>query len=478
MRVREGLLERAAGSAKPLAVRSAAVAGALAAMAAPAIAQVIPPTIPQQPLPPVVNSPFPPPPSAASAGLPASTAPAGIEPDLRRVYGDDAPFLGGLDILAGIGFDISASLVTEYNDNVLRRPDDAALQPGESRTDVIFRPRISLSAGRAFGRQQLFIASTIGRDIYTRNEDLNRTRFSIDGGLQWTLGQRCNGRVQGGWNTRGTQFDLFEEVVPSTQERSSLFANATCQTAGGLAPTIAYDTYSIRNSTGETSTGQTVDRSFADVDQQGVSGGIGYTISNRGQVGVQLSWRELDYPNQLLADGSKNGTVITNWNVYGNYRIGNSLRANGSLGYSNVDPKAVLSQAFKGSVWSLGLDYNGPRLGAGLAAGRNVSGSNGGQANYQISEFFNGSVTYRFNDRMDAVAGYSRTDQTNRGFAGVPDTGTLRSFTIDRVFVGADYRLNRIFSFGLDVNYQNRVSRPATFSYDATAVQFTIRASF
>jgi hypothetical protein len=487
MRVREGLLYGNELGAGLKAMRCSLLAVSLVALSGPVLGQVIPPTIPQQPVPPTVNSPLAPPPppsgaglppSAATVGLPPSNAPSGIEPDLRRVYGDDAPPLGGLDILAGIGFDIVGTLVTEYNDNVLRRADDAVLAPGESRTDVLFRPTVTVNAGRGFGRQQLFVNSTLGRDIYVRNEQLNKTRFLVNGGLLWSLGQRCSGRVQGGWSTRGTQFDLFEEVVPSTQDRSTFFANASCQTAGGLAPTIAYDRSKVRNSAGETSTGQTVDRSFADVDQQGVSGGIGYTFSSRGQAGVQLSWSEFEYPNQLLPDGSPNSTEITNWNFYGNYRVGSSLRVNGSLGYSNVNPKSALSQSFKGSVWNLGIDYTGPRLGAGISAGRNVSGSNGGQANYQIAEFINGSVTYRFNERMDMVAGFSRTDQQDRGFAGVPETGVLRSFTIDRVFLGADYRMNRILSFGLDVNYQNRVSRPASLSYDAAAVQFTVRAAF
>lgn len=487
MRVREGLLQRNARSARSLAVGRLVVAGSLLGLSLPALAQVVPPTVPQQQQPPIVNSPYPPPlppagaglpPSAASAGLPPSNAPTGIEPDLRRVYGDDAPFLGGLDILAGVGFDIVAVLVTEYSDNMLRRPDDAVLQEGESRSDVVFRPSVTINAGYPLGRQQLFVNSTLGRDIYVNNEALNGNRFALNGGLAWTLGQRCSGRLQGGLSTRVTRFDLFAEVVPSRQEQASLFANATCQTAGGLAPNITYNSSKTRNTAGETSTGQTVDRSFADTNQQSLSGGIGYSFSSRGQVGVQFAWTELDYPNQLLFDGSTNGTEITNWNFYGDYRIGTSLRVNGSLGISNADPKSPISQPFKGTVWSAGIDYTGPRLGASLSAGRDVSGSNGGEANYQISDTFNGSVTYRLNQRLDMAAGFSKTEQENRGFIGVPITGILLSSTLDRVFIGADYRLNRIFSFGLDVNYQKRVSRPQTFSYDATSLLFTIRASF
>jgi hypothetical protein len=470
------MLELSQAFAGSASVRRGLLAASLLCLASPALAQVIPPTIPQQPRPPAVNSPLPP--SAASASLPASSAPTAVEADPARIFGDDAPFLSGLDVLAGIGLDVAASLRTEYSDNMLRRPDNATIQPDESRADFVFRPNVTVNAGRAFGRQQLFVNTAFGWDIYARNDQLNGSRFLLNGGLAWTLGQRCNGRVQGGISTRVTQFDQFAEVVPSRQKRSNFLASATCQTAGGLAPTVSYTSAKARNTVGTTSTGQTVDRSFADVNSQGLSGGIGYSISNRGQVGAQFAWTDVEYPNQLLLGGEPNGTEITNWSLYGNYRIGSSLTVNGSIGSSNAKPKSGLTQPFKGTIWSAGVNYGGPRLGAAVSAGRNVSGSNGGDSNYQISDFLNGTVTYRLNNRVDLATGYARTKQQNRGFIGVPIDTVILEGTTERIFAGADYRLNRILSFGLDVKHLKRVSRPNTFSYDANSVLFSVRAAF
>ena len=409
--------------------------------------------------------------------LPTPPTPAPtVMVDQGRVFGDDAPFASGLDVLAGFGFNISAGLRTEYNDNIRRLEDDAIVAPGASRSDFRFTPTVAVSAGRSLGRQQIFLNAGLGRDFYVRNTILDKNRVNVGGGLAWRLGQRCNGRVQGSWRKRGTQFDSFAEVIPSTQETVSFFTSATCQTAGRLVGSASYSRSNTKNRT-DSSQPDFLDRSFANVNSDSINASVAYALT-RGQVGVSGNWGNFDYPNQILLNGETNGTSIQAYNVFANYRIGTSLQANASVGHSKVDPKSPFAQEFSGNVWNVGLNYSGPRLGGSIGAGRSVNGSSGGNSNFSIGKFYSMDVNYKANDRLSAAAGYRRSSTEYRGVLIIPGTQPINDAELDRFFVGTDYRLNRLLTFGLDLNHQKRSSNPGTFSYDATAVIFNMRASF
>lgn len=453
-------LRPGAGRRLAAAVPLGLLASSLAA--APALAQVV--------LPPSV-SPFTP----AAPAVPG----AGVQVDPGRVFGDDNPLAIGLDVVAALGLNISAALNTEWSDNFARQEEGLPLRNGlESRSDWRFTPSVSVSAGRALGRQQVFVNASLGRDFYARNTLLDKNRLAVNGGFAWTLGTRCGGRLQGGWSKRGTQFAVFEDVVPSTQERSNFLASASCRTSTGLSVNASYDRYNTRSRTSPEAGVDAPDRSFSNVNGQGLTGGIGYTLSSRGEFGVSGNWRKLDFPNQFISPSESNGSTITGANVYGNYRVGPSLRVNGSVGFSKVNPKAPGAADFKGTVWNIGLNYTGPRLGAGLSTGRSVNGSTGGSANYRVNKFFNANVTYRANDRLSASTGYARGNSENRGLSLIPETEIINDSKTDRFFVGADYRFNRILAFSLDYNHQRRRAEPSGFNYKANSVQFGIRANF
>ena len=431
--------------------------------AVPAVAQIVPPGV--APPAPIV------PPAAQG------TAPQGTVADPWRVYGDDSPAFAPLELLGGLGLHATASLVGEYNDNVARRDSSAPLRPGfSSRDDWIFRPSLTLSAGRALGRQQLYLVGNVGRDFYARNGILNRNRASLDGGLNWVMGARCGGQVRGGYSTRGTQFSLFEDVVPSTQERWHFQAGGTCRTATGISANLNYNRGSIRNHTDDP-TG-VIDRSFADSNSQGVSGGIGYPLGRRGEIGVQGQWSDYQFVRQFLPDGERNGSRIYGANAFASYRVGRNLNVNGGLGKSWVKPRNNLVDTFSGVTWNLGLNYTGPRLGATVSTGRSVNGGGGGAANYSVGRFVNGAVSYRANDRLSLSSGFSLANSGYHGFSLVPDTLEVRNTRTRRYFVGADYRMNRILAFSLDYSHQRRTSDPTSFNYSANSVSLAARASF
>lgn len=433
--------------------------------AASAQAQIVPPGV--APPAPIVPRPL-----TTPEGVPISTV-----ADPLRVYGDDAPLLSGLDILSGLGLRVGAQVVTEYNDNIARVGSGVAMGSRyKSKDDWSIRPSINLSGGHAIGRQTLFFSGVMGRDYYLNNTNLNRNRIGLNGGLDWVLGSRCRGRLQGGFMRRGTQFGVFEEVVPSSQKRWSMHAGGTCQTATGLSVNLGYDRHSVRNSTDDPL--GMIDRSFADLDSQRMTGGIGYPIGNRGQIGVQGQWQEQEYINQYLPNGRRNGTNSYGANIFGSYRLGPSFNVTGGIGRSWVRPKHGLVDTFSGTTWNLGLNYTGPKLGANISTGRSANGSTGGASNYNIGKFLNTSVNYRANDRLNLVAGYSHDTLDYRGFSLIPETEPVRNSRMNRYFVGADYRLNRMMSMSLGYRHQQRKTRPTGHDYSQNIVTLTARAAF
>lgn len=448
---------------RALAARSLLMSGLL--LSGAAHAQVV------EPLPPV-QGPAAMPSDIPPQGLPGfpQTAPlGGVVADPYRVLGDDAPAFSGFDVLAGIGVDITASLRTEYSDNVARIGDGRALPSRfESKEDWRFTPVLSANLGRALGRQRLFLNTTVGRDFYARNNILNRNRFSVDGGLEWTLGHRCSGRLQGGYNERGTRLSDFAEVIPSTQRTTSLGVNAGCMTSTGLGFNAGYNWQELENSVDS--------RRYADLRSSGFNGRIYYQLGNRIDVSVQGHTQQIRYPYQLLPDASENGMRISALSGGLGYRLGQSIRLNGTLGKSWVKPRSPFAEDFSGTTWTVGAIYSGLRLGANVSAGRDVSSGSSGFTGYQVSDTVLATLSYRLGERISTSAGYAHLNQRNRGQGGqiLP---TLLSFEQNRYFIGADYRMNRILRAGIDFNHLKRSSNPTGFDYSANSVLLTLTAS-
>jgi hypothetical protein len=417
-------------------------------------------------------------PAAAQINAPIQPAPPpGTTVDNPyRVFGDDAPVFAALGVLGALGLSTRVTAEAEYSDNVARQADGEELSTSfQSREDWIFRPSVALRAQREVGRQQLFATGSIGRIIYSRNSFLNSNNFAVGGGAGLSIGSRCGGQLRFGYSNRGAQRADFEEVEYTQREQTTFISSLTCSTSTGISGTVSYDRNRSSNSSNSQST---TDRSFADVRSQSVGGSLGYQLGSRGQVGVQtrLSWSE--YPNQPLITGGINSTEVRTLGIYGSYRVGTSIRATASYGITKVNPNAPGTQDFSGSTWNLGASYSVNRLGANLNFGRGVNASQGGSSNYSVSTNLRASATYRLNDRISTAAGFSRTDSDFRGFDQVPETEAIRNSKTDRVFIGADYRLRRIFSFYTDLSHQKRTSSPANFNYNENSITLGLRANF
>lgn len=401
--------------------------------------------------------------------------PAGaVFDDSQRVFGDDADVFAPLAIVGALGVSVGGSFDTTYSDNVARQQDGGNLSPRfRSKGDWTFKPTVRASAERGIGQHRLFASGSIGRTIYARNTQLNSNRFGFGGGADLRLGRSCSANLGAAWSRRDTQLGSFEEVIASQQQRTNFRAGAACATVTGISGSLNYSRGGVKNFTDDPN----VDRSFANVRSQSVNGGLGYQVGSRGQVGLNAGWSENIYPNQIV-NGVENQNEVKSLSAFASYRVGSSLRANGSIGYTKLTSNVIGATDFSGTTWGLGVTYFGPRVGANINMGQGVNGGAGSSANYSVRKYLGASGTYRLNDRMSASAGYNYSNASYRGVSQIPETIVARETTDNRFFVGGDYALNRMIRLGLDFNHQRRSAKPDNYSYKVNSATLSVRARF
>ncbi len=413
-------------------------------------------------------------PAAPSPGTRFEPPPGAVVDDPNRVFGDEAPDFAPLAVVGALGLRPFVSVVAQYDDNVARQPSGAVLNRRfQSRADWILRPTLGVRAERPVGRQRLFLNASVSRAIYATNTALNNNRVNAGGGAGFVLGRTCGGQVSAGYSKRDQLIGGFEQAGDATAESTFFSGTVNCATATGLNASVGYSRGQQLNRTADPS----IDRSFADTRRQSASGSLGYRLGLRGQVGVSGVLTQNIFPNQLVLGEAVQNDLI-GISVFGTYRIGNTLSANAGAGWTNVSSPIAGAQSFAGGTWNLGASYAGPRIGANLTASRGITGGGNQGANFAIATIFSASTTYRLNDAVQFSTGYFRSDSTFEGVALIPQTILLESMQMERIFAGADYRLNRLISFGFDVNHQNRAVVPANFSFNSTSAALSATARF
>jgi hypothetical protein len=400
---------------------------------------------------------------AAAAGL--------VQADPARIFGIDAPDLTGFAVSIVRGLSYGASLRTEYSDNVARRASSAGLPSRyNSRTDWRFTPQATVSAGQPFGRQTLFLNAGIGRDYYARNTALDRDRARVAGGLQWVLGSRCAGRIQGDYSTRQTSSDLFDEYLPSTQERVAATVGGTCRVASRLSANLAYDWYEITNGLES--------RRMANSKAHGLVAGLTYPIARRGSVSISGFWRTTDFPNQLLLTGETNQIKFSGFSVGGGYRIGPAFSLNGSIGRTKADYRNPFLPSFTGTTWSAGLNYAGPKIGVNISTGRSAS-SGSGNSNFSVSTHYTGTVRYALGQRIHTSVGYSHRKSDNRARLEIPSEGLAdNNRKSDTLMANMDYDLNRLLSLSAEYRHEHQAARLLWSGYSTNIASLSVRANF
>ena len=415
--------------------------------------------------------------------------------------GDDAGFAdAGLTTVApvvGRGFFIRPSMRTRYDSNMLRLGDGFTPSNGGQRHDLQISPLVSASLGLPIGRQQVFVAGSLGRDIYVNNNQLNRNRYSLGAGVNIRAASRCTATAAVDLNSRQALITEVAELVPNLQETLSYGATALCQSPAGLGFGAAVRRIEFRN--------DAVARRPLDYNSLAFNGQLSYALGNIGRFSASGALTKIEYKNRpiILPGGNADTDALDILSGrFGFQReIGSRLSLN--LGFSYLEsrpvPKTVLQlspavpPALPGAVLApfsrekfSGLGYDGAiiyrpssRLTATLQANRNVQASANVLAQYQVFTSIGGDLDYRLGSAISIGGG--ATFDKRKYFNGIllPNvTGRRVQDDISRVYGNIGYAPVKLYTLGLELSYQKRKSLPVEFSFDSFAAILSLRVNF
>ena len=415
--------------------------------------------------------------------------------------GDDAGFAdAGLTTVApvvGRGFFIRPSMRTRDDSNMLRLGDGFTPSTGGQRHDLQISPLVSASLGLPIGRQQVFVAGSLGRDIYVNNNQLNRNRYSLGAGVNIRAASRCTATAAVDLNSRQALITEVAELVPNLQETLSYGATALCQSPAGLGFGAAVRRIEFRN--------DAVARRPLDYNSLAFNGQLSYALGNIGRFSASGALTKIEYKNRpiILPGGNADTDALDILSGrFGFQReIGSRLSLN--LGFSYLEsrpvPKTVLQlspavpPALPGAVLApfsrekfSGLGYDGAiiyrpssRLTATLQANRNVQASANVLAQYQVFTSIGGDLDYRLGSAISIGGG--ATFEKRKYFNGIllPNvTGRRVQDDISRVYGNIGYAPVKLYTLGLELSYQKRKSLPVEFSFDSFAAILSLRVNF
>lgn len=380
---------------------------------------------------------------------------------------------------------IRAHLDGSYDSNVFGLSDALIERDGlrgRSKDDFSLAPSLSVDLFLPFGRESVYARGTLGYDFYASNTQLNRERINLALGGNVQVTTTCSAGADATYNrTRSNAGDVFAVTdlqgirSGNTVEFRSIGGQAQCAGVVGISPSFGYTHSEVRNSLPFFQ--------LNDSNQDTFDGSIGYQRPSLGRLSIYGNYSEGTYLNRNVLGlpnvfpGIPNDGV-KNYSVGARYErsIGTRLSGAVSLGYSWVDPKAVFSQKFRGTTYSVNLNViPTTRLSLDLVASRSAQLSNTVFASYSITQIYGVNGTYKLNDRLDLNFGTSVQKRNFHQTAATIDQGAfLSNDTFTRTYGGFVYNLNRRIRLNGLVSQQRRSADDALFRYNNTTASLGV----
>jgi hypothetical protein len=431
--------------------------------------------------------------AALLAAVPVLAAPS--------TAGDDPGFansgLTTVPAVTGRGFSIKPQLRTVYDTNILRLGDGQTPTLGGKRADLRFSPVVNLSVGLPVGRQQLFVAGGIGRDIFVENTQLNRNRFSIGGGVNLRAASRCTATLAADFNSRQVLATELAELVPNLQETLSYGGTANCQLPAGLGFGGTVRRIQLRN--------DMLNRQALDFNSSIYSAQLSYAIGNIGNFSVSGNLNKVGYPNRpvILLGGTTtdDGVDIISGRFGYQREIGSRLALTLGTSYLSSRPQpgtilqfvatlppalpgitlAPLDRApFTGTGYDASITYRpSSRMTTVFQASRDVRASANVGAQFQVLTSFGADIDYQIGSSL--TAGLGATFNKHRYFNGFlinNFAGRRIEDKISRVYGSIVYAPVKLYALSVEVAYQKRASLPVDFSFDSVSAVLALRLNF
>ncbi len=366
-------------------------------------------------------------------------------------------------------FSLSPQLRLEYDDNILRLPDNVPTAAGRHRDDYRSSPQLAVNIVRPIGRQSVFLTGLVGYDFYKYNRQLNRERINLTGGGSYSRGS-CTTNGQLSYVRRQSDLDdiLFSTTGRGSNRETfwSPSVGISCGSAGGISSSLGYSHDDVENSD--------LFRQFGNYHADTYSAQIGLNRPAIGNVGIYTNYRRGVYDNRFLGDGRHEITKSYAAGLRVDRQFGR-IKGHIGGGVTRVESNTPGVRGFSGGTYDISLTYTTPRASAYVGLARAVQQSNLLGVNYSIVDSFDLGLTYKLNERINLSSGLQ---STRRRLSQSPLAPVFVGNNNDRtrsINVAASYDAARHVSFDLGATWRRRRGDLPIFNYNARILALTLR---
>lgn len=402
--------------------------------------------------------------------------------------GDDPPLVGSglisVPQVKGRGWELNASLTTQYNSNFRRDASGGVWR---------LAPVVSGGIGMPVGRQQIFVGGSLGRDIFLGRPEFNRNRYRIGGGVNLQAGNRCSGSVAGEIGRFQALFGDIGLIQDNVQQDRSIGAEFNCQGGVGLGFGGLAQYRELENDRPQ--------RQVFNFRSLTLAPQLSYASPALGQFSLGANFQNIKYPGRQVL--TLDGPAVDELDIRAlrlGFRRNLGSRLDLTLGVSNVrvtpQPSSVLLLLPGATAGNLTVAVNDRQpfsttgydgtlsLQLGERTKITASTSRSAQPNANLGALtavrsVHGlDVDVTLNRGLSAGVGGSLVNARYRGSFASPDEPLRRiSDRISRVYGQINYSPRPLYSIGLEVAHQDRKSDPAVLSFSNTTALLRLRVA-
>lgn len=360
-----------------------------------------------------------------------------------------------------LDFGLRAEL--EHDTNVSRSNAAQAASQGIAQEDTIFTPGVTVDLWVPVGRQALFLKGAAGYSFYDKNDQLDRERASLNGGVQGRVGP-CGTALTG--DLLYGQSELADvnlsEVAKNVIRTTRVGVEVTCSTPTGLGAVFQGSQEWTDNSAAQLVS--------SDAERQSLMGGLSYSRPALGTLTVFTNFENVDYPNRQLLGGGSDGYEMNAVGVSYARQLGARIEGTVSVAYTKVEPATsslpgATSADFTGTTYSGDLTFRASsRLRFRADFSRSVTPTLAVGQQYQVQTGYGLGMDYDIGSRFKLNLGVAQNDSEADGaLPALPNVMT--SSTTTTVYGALRYQQSRRLGFTLSAQHEERDANTPQFDF-------------
>ncbi|RYG30456.1 MAG: hypothetical protein EON93_14805 [Burkholderiales bacterium] len=350
--------------------------------------------------------------------------------------------------------DFTAQAMVEHQSNVARSSEAAAQLRGIARADTIFTPSLAIDVLLPVGRQAAFLQGSVGYSFYEKNDQLNRERIDLSGGVRGRAGP-CTAELHGGY-ARGVSQVLdanLEANVENIRETELLGVNLTCsrQTGFGLVGSVSQEWGNNDLALYKTN----------DYERTSYQIGVTYARPTFGTATIFGSRESSEYPNRIVGGGYDVDALGLSYQR----QLGARIEGLVSFSYSRIQQSGPFAaDDAETTTYSGNLSYRANnRLRFRGEFDRSVNPSSAIGGGYDLNTSYRLSADYDLGSRIRLGLAGGQSKGEARG--GLPLPGNLTESTINSAVATARYMQSERLSFLLSIGRDERTANAPQFEY-------------